>query len=61
MNKYNHAACAQYWKKFTFALKIINVIDKKQMYDSTIMRKKCFQGLEWKCIIIYDIDISDEF
>ena len=31
---YNHAEYAEYWKKITFAIKMINVIDKKQMYDS---------------------------
>jgi len=36
---------------------MINVIDKKQMYDSVIMGKeKCFQGVK-----LYYIDVSDEF
>ena len=39
-NSLNHAECAEYWKKFTFALKMINVIDEKQMYDSVIMGKE---------------------
>jgi len=47
---YNHAECAEYWKNFIFALKVINVIDKKQMYDSVIMGKENVSK-EWNCII----------
>jgi len=35
---------------------MVNVIDKKQMYDSVILGKKCFQGVK-----LYYIDVSDEF
>ena len=37
---YNHAGCIQYWKNFTVALKMINVVDKKQTYDSVMTRKE---------------------
>jgi len=37
-------------KKITFALKIINVINKKQMYDSVNMGKEN-ASKEWDCII----------
>jgi len=43
-------------KKFTFALKIINVIDEKQMYNSVYGERKCFQEVE-----LYHIDVSGEF
>jgi len=33
---YYHAGCTEYCKNFTVALKMIDVIDKKQMYDSVI-------------------------
>jgi len=47
---YNHAGCTKYLKDFTVALKMINVIDKKQMYDSVIMGKEN-ASKEWNCII----------
>jgi len=31
---YNHAGCSAYCKDFTVALKVIDVIDRKYMYDS---------------------------
>jgi len=34
------AGCKEYCKDFTVALKIIDVIDKKQMYDSVITGNK---------------------
>jgi len=46
---YDHAECAKYRQKFTFALKNINVIDKKQMYDSVIIGKEN-ASKEWNCI-----------
>ena len=33
---YYHAGCTEYCKNFTVALKMIDVIDKKQMHDSVI-------------------------
>jgi len=30
---YDHAGCTEYCKDFTVALKMIDVIDKKQMYN----------------------------
>jgi len=35
---------------------MINFIDKKQMYDSVITGKKCFERVE-----LHYIDVSDEF
>jgi len=37
---YYHAGCTDYCKDFTFALKMIDVIDKKQMHDSLITGKE---------------------
>jgi len=36
---YYHAGCTEYCKNFTVALKMIYVIDKKQMHDSIITGK----------------------
>ena len=36
-NVYYHAGCTEYCKNFTDALQMIDVTDKKQMYDSVIM------------------------
>jgi len=36
---YYHEGCTEYCKKFTVALKMIDVIDKKQMHNSVIMGK----------------------
>ena len=36
---YDHAGCNEYCKDFTVALKIFNVFDKKQMYDSVVTVK----------------------
>ena len=33
---YNHAGCTKYRNYFTVSLKMINVIDKKQMYHNVI-------------------------
>ena len=44
-------------KKITVALKIIDVVDKKQMYDSVITGKEN-ASKEWNCIISYYIDES---
>jgi len=35
-----HLWCTEYCKDFTVALKMIDVIDKKQMYDSVIAGKE---------------------
>ena len=54
---YKHAGCRQYWKTFAVALKMINVTDKKQMYDSVITSYRCF----WRdlmsilCFVMHDI------
>jgi len=37
---YNQAGCTEKWKNFTVALKMINFIDKKQMYDSVTTEKE---------------------
>jgi len=49
---YNHAGAQNIWKYFTFALKIIDVIDKKQMHGRVITGKEnaCKQ---WNCITVY--------
>jgi len=37
---YYHAGCTEYCKNFTAGLKMIYVIDKKQMHDSVITGKE---------------------
>jgi len=40
---YYHAGCTEYCKNFTVALKMIDVIDKKQIHDSVISGERiCF-------------------
>jgi len=39
MRVYDHAGCTEYCKDFTVALKMIDVIDKKQICDSVITKK----------------------
>jgi len=36
MRVYEHVGCTEYCKDFTVVLKMIDVIDKKQMYDRVI-------------------------
>jgi len=36
---YYHAGCTKYCKNFTVAVKMIDVIDEKQMHDTVITRK----------------------
>ena len=49
---HSHAGCTKYWKdcRPTVALKLIDVIDKKQMHDSVITVKEN-ASKEWNCII----------
>ena len=47
---YYHAGCTEYCKNFTVALKMIDVIDKKQMHDSAIMGKE-YPSKNWTCVI----------
>ena len=56
---------AQNIEKITFALEVINVIDKKQMCDSVIMGKKLLllQPLRWRwvdCVIHHERDVCEE-
>jgi len=37
---YNHVGCTKYWKYFTVSLKLMDVIDKKQMYHNVITWKE---------------------
>jgi len=58
------SGCTKYWKYFTYSftisLKMINAIDKKQMYDNVIMGKEN-ASKECNCCIINHTDVSDEF
>jgi len=47
---YNHAGCTEYRKVFTVPLKMINVIDQKQMHDSVVTGEEN-ASKEWNCII----------
>ena len=47
---YFHAGCTEYGKNFTAALKMIDVIDKKQMHDSVIMGKE-YASKDRICVI----------
>ena len=47
---YYHARCTEYCKKFTVALKMIYVIDKKQMHDSIITGNE-YASKDWTCVI----------
>jgi len=47
---YYHAGCTEYCKNFTVALKMIYVIDKKQMYGSVITGKE-YAYKDWTCVI----------
>ena len=49
---YNHAGCAEYWKNFTVAVKMFDVIDKEQMSDTVITWTwKENTSKEWNCVI----------
>jgi len=37
---YDHTGCREYYKDFTVALKMFDVLNKKQMYDSVITGKE---------------------
>jgi len=47
---YYHAECTEYCEYFTVVLKMIDVIDKKQMHDSVIMGKE-YASKDWTCVI----------
>jgi len=47
---YYHAGCTDYYKNFTVALKMIDVIDRKQMHDSVITGKE-YASKDWTCAI----------
>ena len=47
---YYHAGCTEHCKNFTVALKMIYVIDKKQMRDSVITDKE-YASEDWTCVI----------
>jgi len=40
MGVYDYAGCKEYCKDFIAAIKIFNVFNKKQMYDSVFTEKK---------------------
>ena len=48
---YYHAGCAEYCKIFSVALKMIYVIDKKQMHDSVITGKE-YASKDWTFVIL---------
>ena len=50
---YVHAGCKQYCKYFSVALKIFNVFNKEQMYDSVMMGKESASE-DWNCITVYE-------
>jgi len=47
---YYHAECTEYCKNFIVALKMIDVIDEKQMHDSVIMGKE-YASKDWACVM----------
>jgi len=47
---YYHVGCTEYCKNFTVALKMINVIDKKQMHDSVNTGNE-YASKDWTCVI----------
>jgi len=47
---YDPAGWKEYCKDFTVALKMLNSVNKKQMYDSVIKRKEN-ASKDWNCII----------
>jgi len=46
----NHAGCTEYCKDFTVVLKMIEIIDQKEMYDTVTMGKEN-ASKDWNCII----------
>jgi len=51
MRVYDHARCKEYCKDFIVALKIFNVFNKKQMYNSVFMGKEiAYKNLN--CILL---------
>ena len=47
---YYHAGCKEYCKNFTVALKMIGVIDEKQMPESAVTPKE-YASKDWTCVI----------
>jgi len=47
---YYHAGCTEYCKNFTVPVKMIDVIDKKQMHDSVIVGNE-YASKDWTCVI----------
>jgi len=47
---YYHSGCIEYCKNLTAALKMIDVIDKKQMHDS-VVTGKVYASKDWTCVI----------
>jgi len=47
---YYHAGCTEYCKNFTVALKLTDVVDKKQMHDSVFTRKE-YASKYWTYVI----------
>jgi len=47
---YYHSGCTEYCKIFSVALKMIYVIDRKQMHGSVITGKE-YASKDWTCVI----------
>ena len=47
---YEHAGCKEYCKDFTVVLKILDVCNKKQMYNS-VFTGKDNASKNWNCIL----------
>jgi len=54
MRVYYHAACTEYCTNFCVALKIIDVIHKKQMHDSVITEKNMLLNIDLCYINVFD-------
>jgi len=50
MGVYDHAGCKEYCKDFTVVLKIFDVFNKKQQYDSVFTGKEN-ASKNWNCIL----------
>ena len=57
VNRVYERGCKEYSKDFTVALKMIDVFDQKQMYNSEITGKENAS----KALELYYVDVSDEF
>jgi len=47
---YHHAGCTEYCKNFTVALKMVGVIDEKQMPESAVTPNE-YASKDWTCVI----------